>query len=70
MAVLRLSGGTKFDVVKEESSAGPPGRACTHLHVPFRAVALQQLANAILMSKKVSILAAVPAAAAAAAAVY
>lgn len=33
---------------------GLPGRALTQLHVPFKAVALQQLANAFLTSKKVS----------------
>ena len=69
VAVLRLSGGGKFDAVQEETcSSGHQGAAYKHLHVPFRAVALQQLANAILISKKVSTFAAVPAVPAAAAA--
>ena len=55
LAVLLCSGGMKVDAV--DGKIGPeglPGRALTQLHVPFKAVALQQLANAFLTSKKVN----------------
>ena len=39
------------EVVK--GSKGPSGGALTHPNVPFKAVALQQLANAVLASRKV-----------------
>ena len=57
----------KVDAAKEEKCwEGPARGAFTHLHVPFRAITLQQLANAILTSKKVSRITAAVAAAAAA----
>ena len=53
--MLRLLGGLNIEAAAEEKcSEGTPGVAFTHLHVPFGAVALQQLANAIMASKKVT----------------
>lgn len=55
LAVLLRSGGVKVEAVDgEKGPEGLPGTALTQLHVPFKAVALQQLANALLTSKKVS----------------
>ena len=66
LAVLLRSEGVKVKAVDgEKGSEGLPGTAATQLHVPFKAVALQQLANALLVSKKVSTSTAAAAAAAA-----
>lgn len=66
LAVLLFSGGMKVGAFGgKKGSEGAPGRAQTQLHVPFKAVALQQLANALLTCKKVSTSTAAAAAAAA-----
>ena len=50
-----LAGGEKADANGVSKGTGMPSAAAsTPLHVPFGAVALQQLANAALASRKVS----------------